>query len=90
MSQTRRSVQGRGHQLHKRVGLAVRQLDVSEGMVRVRASEQGSLECCGYKIHRFLLSTALSVCLCVTFVDHVQSFELSSFGLGAKYAPSIQ
>jgi hypothetical protein len=45
-------------------------------------------------LHRFihewicvLLPSALCGCLdvwmCVTFVDHVQSFELSSFGLGA-------
>jgi hypothetical protein len=42
---TRRSLQVRGHQLLKRVGLAVRHMDVSGGMVRVRAAEQGSLEC---------------------------------------------
>jgi hypothetical protein len=39
------SVQGRGHHLLKRVGIAVRHMDVSGGMVRVRAAEQGSLEC---------------------------------------------
>jgi hypothetical protein len=43
-SKTRRSVQGRGHQLLKMVDLAVRHMDVSGGMLRVRAAEQGSLE----------------------------------------------
>jgi hypothetical protein len=43
-SKTRRLVQGRGHQLLRRVGLAVRLMEVSGGMVGVRATEQESLE----------------------------------------------
>jgi hypothetical protein len=42
---TRISVQGRGHQLLKTVDFAVRHMDDNGGMVRVRAAEQGSLEC---------------------------------------------
>jgi hypothetical protein len=38
------SIQGRGYQLLKTVDLAVRHIDVSGGMVRVRAAEQGSKE----------------------------------------------
>jgi hypothetical protein len=42
--ENRRSVQRRGHQLLRRVGLAVRLMEVSGGMVMVRATEQESLE----------------------------------------------
>jgi hypothetical protein len=40
-----RSVQGRGHQLLRRVGLAVALMELSGGMVEVRAGEQESIEC---------------------------------------------
>jgi hypothetical protein len=39
-----RSVQGRGDQLLRRVGLAVRLMEVSGSMVGVRAGEQESVE----------------------------------------------
>jgi hypothetical protein len=44
-SKTMRSVRERGHQLLRRVGLEVRLMEVSGGMVGVRAREQESLEC---------------------------------------------
>jgi hypothetical protein len=44
-SKTRRSVQRRGHQLFRRVGLAVKLMEVSGVMVRVKAAEQESFEC---------------------------------------------
>jgi hypothetical protein len=62
------------------VDLAVRHIDVSGGMVRVRAAEQGSDS---FLKKNLCYAVDGSVCLSVTFVDHAQSFERSLFGLGA-------
>jgi hypothetical protein len=41
-SNNRRSVQGRGHQLLRRVGRAVRHLGISGGMIRARGQRQNT------------------------------------------------